>query len=244
MSSSMFDYGGNRKKPTKPRQKDRAGRELPDNPSADEPMKRFKASIDMDVFHAALGEHDKYDRFIAALQDPENKRYSFMRIARECHVTLHEMQVVYTDYVRHMALLQGLGYMAKELPKVMEDQTENAKNRFVVCPRCDGKKKIEEIERSDKGDIKKRTTRDCPVCGGIGQVTAFADKSAVDNVLEVMKLKGQKVPLVAIQNINNGSEGGTLDVRMDKLLQLTSNISMGRRNEHQPDPSEGDREDS
>jgi len=202
---------------------DRHGREIPVQPTDDTPMRRFKEAIDMDTFIDAFSEHDKYLSFLGALQSPDYKKKSFMTIAREFNITLHDMQVIYTDYVRHMALLEGLSYTAKKLPTVMKDVANNAANKMVVCGRCDGKKVVEDAAISPKGKPKK-IERPCPVCHGAGEVEEGGDKHAIDKVYQTMKLEGTKAPFVAVQQ--NFNSNTTYDARMEKLLQLTANVAM------------------
>src|SRR5262249_13731003 len=77
---------------------DRYGRAVPENPNYDTPMIRFRASVDHEILHAALGENDKYSEFLLALTGPEHKKKTFMQLARIYKITLHELQVIYTDY--------------------------------------------------------------------------------------------------------------------------------------------------
>ena len=116
----MYD-GRREKKQLKTKTTDRHGRVMTVDPAADTPMKRFFESVDHETLHYALAENPKYAAFLAALLNPEFKRYTFMRIARDHGFTLHELQVLYTDFSRHMALLQALPSAAKALPQVMNE---------------------------------------------------------------------------------------------------------------------------
>jgi len=234
----MYD-GRREKKQRKTMTTDRHGREMTVKPAEDTPMKRFFESVDHETLHYALAENPKYAAFLAALLNPEFKRYTFMRIARDHGFTLHELQVLYTDFSRHMALLQALPNAAKALPQVMNDTIENSKNKLVVCPRCDGKKQIIEIERDGNGKVEKTNLRDCPVCKASGEVTALGDKHALDQYYEIMKLTNVKAPI----NINNTmavgvSNNSMMNNDMEKLLRLSAQMTMGRReqdHEHKPD---------
>src|SRR5215471_10901775 len=175
----MYD-GRREKKQLKTKTTDRHGRVMTVKPSEDTPMKRFFESVDHETLHYALAENPKYAAFLAALLNPEFKRYTFMRIARDHGFTLHELQVLYTDFSRHMSLLQALTNAASALPQVMNVTIENSKNKLVVCPRCDGKKQIIEVERDGDGKVSATNLRDCPVCKASGEVTELGDKHALD----------------------------------------------------------------
>src|SRR5262249_7412961 len=136
------------------------------------------------------------------------------------NISLHEAQTIYTDHMRHMALLQ----MCSQLPQVIADVTEDAKSHMHACPRCDGEK----VVVSTRGNQKAR--KKCPECRGTGEVRMIGDKHARDLVFESMKLTGQKSPLVAMQqNFVSGGRDMMLDNNMEKLLTLSAALTMGRR---------------
>lgn len=208
----------------KPMPRDKHGRQLTREPSNDEPMRRFRENIDVDKLALFMSEHDKYAAFIKALSDPDHARLTFATVCRKFGVSLHELQALYTDGMRHMGLLN----MAARLPQVMEDVAEDSLSRQVVCPRCDGTCALLDIlERDEKtGKATKTKARTCPVCNGDGTVRQVGDKHARDLVFESMKLTGQKGPMVAIQQ-NFGSGGDGLDPKMEGMLKMTQQIVMG-----------------
>lgn len=201
---------------------DRHGREMPEKPSNDVPMRRFRDNIDIDKLELFMAENEKYAAFIMALHDPEHARLTFATICRKFSVTLHELQLIYTDGMRHMGLLN----MASKLPQVMEDVAEDSLAHRVLCTRCDGNKVlIEVLERDEKtGKVTKTQERTCPVCEGDGKVRQVGDKHARDLVFESMKLTGQKGPMIAIQQ--NFGSGDGLDANMEGMLKLTQGITM------------------
>src|SRR5438093_9815122 len=106
----------------------------------------------------------------------------------------------YTDHQRHLGLLA----MSSQLPAIMADVAEDAKDTMETCPRCDGLKSIPYREAE--------TLRECPACKGTGEIRRIGDPHARDLVFESMKLIRQRGPLVAVaQNI--GADG--LDSRME-----------------------------
>src|SRR5262249_9808603 len=147
-------------------------------------------------------------------------RCSFPTLLRKFNISLHEAQTLYTDHVRHMALLQ----MCSQLPEVIADVAEDAKSHMRACPRCDGEK----VVVSTRGNTKAR--KKCPECRGTGEVRMIGDKHARDLVFESMKLTGQKSPLVTMeQNFVSGGGDMMLDHNMERLLSLSAALTMGRR---------------
>jgi hypothetical protein len=205
---------------------DKHRRPIPQQAYMDIPMKRFRENTDPEKLELFLGENEKYLPFIAALHDPLYANYSFAAVCRKYNISLHELQSLYTDGMRHLGLLE----MAANLPQVMVDVSENAKNRLILCPRCDGRKTITEtLEFDESGKPSKVETRTCPLCEGIGKVNQIGDKHSQDLMFESMKLTGQKGGgLVIQQNFGNGAGGAGLDdPRMEGMLKLTQMVSLG-----------------
>src|SRR5215831_11514192 len=203
--------------------RDKHLRPTPNQSHRDIPALRFWDTIDRNQFELALSDHDKNDKyaaFLQALSDPTYARCSFPTLLRKFNISLHEAQTIYTDHMRHMALLQ----MCSQLPDVVADVTEDAKSHMRPCPRCDGEKVVV-FTRGNKKASKK-----CPECKDTGQVRPIGDKHARDLVFESMKLTGQKSPLVAMQqNFVTDSRDMMLDNNMEKLLSLSAALTMGRR---------------
>src|SRR5215470_15071806 len=203
--------------------RDKHLRSTPDQSHSDIPALRFWDTIDRDQFELALSDHDKNDKyaaFLQALSDPTYARCSFPTLLRKFNISLHEAQTIYTDHMRHMALLQ----MCSQLPQVVADVTEDAKSHMHACPRCDGEKVVVSTRRN------KTVSKKCPECKGTGEVRIIGDKYARDLVFESLKLTGQKNPLVAMQqNFVSGGRDMMLDNNMEKLLSLSAALTMGRR---------------
>jgi len=203
--------------------RDKHFRPTPDQSHRDIPALHFWDAIDRDQFALALSDNaknDKYTAFLQALSDPTYARCRFPTLLRKFNISLHEAQALYTDHMRHTALLQ----MCSQLPQVVADVTEDAKSHMHACPRCDGEK----VVVSTRGN--KRTSKKCPECRGTGEVRIIGDKHARDLVFESMKLTGQKSPLVAMQqNFVSGGRDMMLDNNMEKLLSLSAALTMGRR---------------
>src|SRR5215831_2482513 len=189
--------------------RDKHCRPTPEQSHRDIPALVFWDTIDRDQFELALSDNDKYSVFLHALSDPTYARCSFPTLLRKFNISLHEAQGIYTDHMRHTALLQ----MCSQLPQVIADVTEDAKSHMRACPRCDGEKVVV-FTRGNKSTRKK-----CPECRGTGEVRIIGDKHARDLVFESMKLTGQKSPLVTMeQNFVSGGGGDMmLNHNMEKL---------------------------
>src|SRR5262245_45386740 len=203
--------------------RDKHLRLTPDQSHRDIPALRFWDTIDREQFELALSDHDnndKYATFLQALSDPTYARCSFPTLLRKFNISLHEAQSIYTDHMRHMALLQ----MSSQLPEVMADVTDDAKSHMRTCPRCDGEKVVEFTR------AKKRVRKKCPECKGQGEIRVIGDEHARDLVFESMKLIRKQGPLLTMQqNFVTGGYDPTLDPNMENLLKLTSTIVIGRR---------------
>ena len=196
---------------------DADGRKMSKKPNNDKPVKNFVESIDREALDMYLGEHDKYQTFLAALHDPVNARTSFAHTMRTHGITLHELNVLYQDGQRN----KGLFAMSSKLPQIMEDVSVDALSKEVACQRCDGKGDLEDPSFEDG-------LRPCPDCDATGKTRQIGDKHSRDLVFESMKLTNQKGPLVAFQN-NTYMNNNGMDAKMEDMLRLTQSITMGDR---------------
>ena len=220
-----LNYDGFGKRRPKPKLiPERSGsnaRMVPENPTRDLPMTLFWQNIDKEALVLFLSEHDKYLDFVRALHDPTQAHASYNLLCRRYGVTLHELNSVYTDGNR----LLGLMLMSTQIPDLMGEVMGDSRNSTQVCPRCDGLKTLTNVERDGEGNITNTTSRDCPVCKGVGDIKQIGDKDARHLVFESMKLTGQKGPLVAIQQ--NFGNDPSLDSKMESLLKMTQSITLG-----------------
>lgn len=200
--------------------KDKHGRPIPVVANKDVPMKQFRDNIDLERLCLFMSGKDKYEKFIEQISKPENARLSFSTICRRFNISLHELQVLYSDGMRNMALIAA----ANSAETIMQDVTEDAMNVMVACTRCDGNKNIVEVVKNRKGEVISKTERICPICDGVGKVKQKGDDHSRDIVFETMKLTGQKGPLVAIQQNFGGGDG--LDAKMEDVLKNTQMIAL------------------
>lgn len=170
---------------------------------------RFVKNIEPDQLEAFLEDacQEKFDLLLAMMRDPEYRHKTLAQMAKLCHLSLHELQSLYIDGMRQLALLR----LSTALPDIMEDVTVNAKDTMESCPRCDGLKIVPF----------KESTRACPTCKGSGEIRRIGDKHARDLVFQSAKLTGSRDgPMVAIQQ--NFISGG--DERMENMLKKTRQI--------------------
>ena len=86
-------------------QRDKHGRDVPENPALDTPMKRFFEHIDKGKLEMFLATKDeKYLTFLTELHNPINAKVSSLVTARKCGVTLHELQTIYNDGCKQLAM--------------------------------------------------------------------------------------------------------------------------------------------
>jgi hypothetical protein len=188
--------------------KDKFGRRIPEVPAHDLAMRRFAQHLDMDAFRWMLADstNEKLICLCAMLSDPAYKQFAFATLVSKAHLTLQELQEVYSNGMRHIGLLR----MASHLPDVMEDVANDAKNTQETCNRCDGTRVVPE------GDGMKP----CPTCRGTGEVKRMGDKHARDLMFETAKLTKQSSgPTVQINQAFT-----QIDSRMETMLKRTRSI--------------------
>jgi hypothetical protein len=193
--------------------KDRYQRPIPSQPYKDEPMRRFSEHVDREHLQMFLHQsgNDRYETLALMMGDPAFAGLTFATLCKKNNITLHEMQMLYTDGMRQLALLK----MSNALPDLMMDVAEDAKSKMEACPRCDGQGIV-----PDTGD----RTKDCPACQATGKIRRIGDRHARDLVFESAKLTKQTGPLVAIQNITTG------DSHLEAILKKTRAIVLDKPN--------------
>lgn len=194
----------------RPRKTDKHGREMSVRPVNDRAVARFVEHADVALLLDVLSGDDKYKLFLAAMHDPAQSNLSFSALMRRYNVSLHELQSIYIDAQRQIALLK----MSNKLPKVLEDIASDAESKIIACARCDG------IGTIPSG---KRGKRTCPACNGNRRVRAPGDGTARQQMLETMKLVGRSSTNFVV-NQNFGSAG-----ELESELGLTQSIVMGDR---------------
>lgn len=209
--------------------KDRHQRPVPENSSLDIPAKRFWENIEREELEFALNQipDDRYLKFLSDLHNPVMARLTFSKILKNNKITLHEVQMIYTDHMRHMLLLR----MSNKAPQLGSDVADDSLSQLILCPRCDGKKiLIEVLERDDKGKILKTVDRDCPLCEKLGKIKVPGDKHARDLMYESLGLINVKGPLInsTHNNLNLSLSGPNPNSSVESLLKLTQSITTRR----------------
>ena len=197
---------------------DAHGRHISANISDDIPIRRFRDAVNFPALLDVLETNEKYDAIIVELKKSTGKS-RLPSLCRKHGVTLHELQMLYTDHMRHLGLLGA----ANNLPRIIEDVASDALNKLVLCGRCEGSGELITYEEDDEGEKVEVSRRACPTCEGVGRIVEMGDKHARELVFESMKLTGQKAPLVAIQQ-NIGGNG--LDAAMEQTLKMTQGITL------------------
>src|SRR5215813_7426683 len=89
---------------------------------------------------------ERFLRLYDALHDEAYRNSSPGTLCRRFGVSLQDLVDVWRDYNS----LLGQMYMATHLPQIMQDVTNNALSREVVCPRCDGLKNVRDGEAESR----------------------------------------------------------------------------------------------
>jgi hypothetical protein len=186
--------------------------------------KRMVESMDMGALRLFLDAQDahKFQALFGMMCDPSYQKLNFSSLLKRAHVSIHEVQQIYTDGMRHLGLMK----MMNALPDIMSDVAEDARNTTQPCPRCDATGSV---------PLNERGYRSCPLCEGEGVVKKMGDKHARDLVFESAKLTGQATPTVAIQtNISLG------DAKLEDMLKRTRSIVLDKAIEAEVVSSDGE----
>ena len=155
---------------------DKNGRPIPVRADRDRPMTwLFELLRHRPDFGDVLqfSGDERFLRLYDALHDDAYRHTSPGTLCRRFGISLQDLVDVWREYNS----LLGQMYMATHLPQIMADVTNNAKNRDVVCPRCDGLKNVRNGARRN---------REFVVCTGDGRVTVPGDPHAIELVLQTM----------------------------------------------------------
>src|SRR5262249_10883597 len=150
----------------------------------------------------------RFLRLYDALHDDVYRNTSPGSLCRKFGISLRDLVDVWREY---NALL-GIMYTSTHFPQIAADVVHNAMSRDVVCPRCDGLKRVHDGNNE---------SRVCVVCNGEGSVRVPGDPHAIQLVFEALGVIGRKEPAIRIeQNVRVES--------MEELLRMTQEISVGK----------------
>src|SRR5215510_11418200 len=168
--------------------KDKNGRLMPVRADRDRLMKLLFECVRRPDFDDVLqfSGDQRFFRLYDALHDDAYRNTSPGTLCRRFGISLRDLVDVWMEYNR----LMGLMYTATQLPQIMEDVTNNALSRDVVCPRCDGLTNVRDGEAE---------SRICPVCKGEGRVRVPGDPHAIQLVFEALGLIGGKQTAIRIE---------------------------------------------
>jgi len=98
---------------------------------------RIEENVDLETirgFLEASPANDRYDQLLILMQDPAYIGETFRRLCRRANVSFSELQELYTNGMRHLALLK----VSNAMPDWMVDILVDAQSTMETCPRCDG----------------------------------------------------------------------------------------------------------
>lgn len=156
--------------------------------------------------------HPKY--ISGTRRDEKNKgkpgSWSLAAILKHAGITLPEMMEVYGRYRTSQAIRIAMD----RTPTIMTHTADDAENKQVVCPRCDGLGTLD-LDAAREETEKKRAkavVRTCPECKGTGEVTQSGDMEARKLVFEVAGIAGKKGPVVDARQLHLTTPAGGFSV--------------------------------
>lgn len=134
--------------------------------------------------------------------------WSIASIMKRTGITLQDLMDVYGRY----RTAQAIRIAMDRSPTIITHAADDAENRKVVCPRCDGLGTLDLDAVAEETSEKRRkaVVRTCPECKGSGEVTQSGDAEARKLVLEVAGIAGKKGPVVDARSVHYGN--GTFSV--------------------------------
>lgn len=190
----------------------------------DHAYNRFLEGIDEKELHSALAlSPNKYHhqvlfmlthpKELIAIRKGTGKpgEWGLSAHLKKLGLTLNDLMEVYGRYRTSQAVRIAMD----RSPRIIEHTADDAENRQVVCPRCDGMgtldlDAVQEEVKAGRGRAKKATLRACPECKGTGEVMQSGDMEARKLVLEVAGIAGKRGPSVDARTVN--LNGGTFSV--------------------------------
>src|SRR5262245_7205220 len=127
---------------------DKNRRPMPVRADRDRLMKLFFQGVRRPDFDDVLqfSGDERFFRLYDALHDDAYRNTSPGTLCRRFGISLQDLVDAWMEYNR----LMGLMYMATHSPQIIVDVTNNAKNRDVVCPGCDGLKNVCDAEAESR----------------------------------------------------------------------------------------------
>ncbi len=184
----------------------------------------------------ATSNDKRIREFIRIVNLPPFNRYSLATCAKKLDISMPE----FADIWRKSCLASAVALAANRLPEITDHIANDALSQSECCGRCDGwghvKVSEEEMPPLEEGQpipggirpMGAKWVRDCPKCGGSGQIRKAGDSHSRDKILQMtgFNAKGAGVT-VAINNYGGmGIEAGGA-----RMSSLTFDVSA--------EPSEG-----
>ena len=191
----------------------------------DKPLRNFFECVDgekLRLFLAAYtGNDSKFALLALALADPAHAHKSPMLLCREAGVSFVDLVEMYRDGNIALAHLAMVG----DIPRMMAENVKDALPTEDACPRCDGLKRVPNLEDPPK-------KRRCPKCNGIGRVRVAGNIEAKRLASQQLGLIDKKVPLIAQQF--NLASGGVPTV--EQMIDVRDGILAGKVVEGEVEP--------
>lgn len=204
----------------------------------DHAYNRFLEGISEPDLHQALAvdPKKKYQQALLMLTHPAYTRalrrgsgkpgeWSITAVLKKVGVTLPELMEVYGRYRTSQAVRIAMD----RSPTIISHTADDAENRSVPCPRCDGFGTLD-LDFSEEESSKKRkaSVRTCPECDGTGKVIKSGDNEARKLVLEVAGIAGKKGPMVDARSIHMNGQGSYSVESMIKGMEEAEDADTAR----------------
>ena len=180
---------------------------------------RIEENVDMAALHSFLEanpQNDRYDQLLILMQDPAYIGETFRRLCRRANVSFSELQELYTNGMRHLALLK----VSNAMPDLMVDILVDAQSTMETCPRCDGYGKVASLNSEEKA-------RTCPTCKGKKEVRRMGDTESRKLVLEASRMIKESKPMVTLQQ--NFVSTDSLESILKKTREIALETPNGRQ---------------
>jgi hypothetical protein len=162
----------------------------------DHAYNRFLEGLDQDEFRMALAaeKNKKFQSVLFWIGHPSTEKWSLTALLKRAGITLPEAMDLYGRYRTACAVRVAMD----RTPKIMADTADDAENKLVACPRCDG------FGTLDLDDVKegRSSVRTCPECEGSGKVKQSGDNDSRKIIFEVAGLMNKKGPMIDARAIN------------------------------------------
>jgi uncharacterized protein YbaR (Trm112 family) len=190
----------------------------------DHAYNRFLEGIDEKELHnaLALSPNKRHHAILFTLTHPKELirirrgtgkpgEWGLSAHLKKLGMNLNDLMEVYGRYRTSQAVRIAMD----RSPTIIKHTADDAENRLVVCPRCEGLGTLDLDLTREQNELKtpkqiKEKIRACPECRGTGEVMQSGDMEARKLVLEVAGIAGKRGLSVDARTVN--LNGGTFSV--------------------------------